>query len=149
MLFYIKGTLEPIFLSTKILLNLLVSTLFTSRVLATDQEKVDNFVIVNNNNQDDQIKVQVELTEANLKSNNVTPATPEIITTVSFSPKQNLNNTKINPNEYSTYQLPEEILDTTSSCEENGFEDSLPILPTTKDSLGIKETLKSSILGCK
>jgi hypothetical protein len=147
--FLINMKKEYIFLSTKIFLNLLVSALFTSKVLATDQEKVDNFVIVNNNNQDDKIEVQVEPTEANLKSNNLTPATPEIITTVSFSPKQNLNNTKINPNEYSTYQLPEEILDTSSSCEKNDFEDSLPILTTTKDNLGMKETLKSSILGCK
>ena len=61
----------------------------------------------------------------------LTPSTPEITTITPFSPQQKLNDTEISLNQYSAYQLPENILYTTSSCEGNRLEDSAPILVTS------------------
>ncbi|WP_160170640.1 hypothetical protein [Aphanizomenon flos-aquae] len=65
----------------------------------------------------------------------LTSSTPEITTITPFSPQQKLNDTEISLNQYSAYQLPENILQTTSSCEENR--------------LGKKEDLKRHTFGCE
>ncbi|MFO5494801.1 MAG: hypothetical protein ACLBM6_20215, partial [Cuspidothrix sp.] len=73
----------------------------------------------------------------------------EITTTTSFSPQQKLNDTEISLNQYSAHQLPENILYTTSSCDENRLEDSALILVTTKNIPSVKEDLNRHIFSCE
>jgi len=126
---------EDIFWSGVLLATLSVSVLFSAKVLATEQEKADDFFSVNTNNQDIQPEKHLESTEVGVQSKNLTPSATEIINIISFSPKQKLNDTEISLNQYSAYQLPENILYTTSSCEENR--------------LGKTEDLKRHIFGCE
>lgn len=157
-MFYIKGTVEPflinmkkqdIFWSGGLLVTLLVSVLFSPKVLATEQEKTNDFFSVNTNNQDIQPEKHLESTEVGVQSKNLTSSDPEIINITPFSPQQKLNDTEISLNQYSVYQLPENILHTASSCEENRLEDSAPILVTTNNIPSVEEDLKRHTFGCE
>lgn len=157
-MFYIKGTVEPflinmkkqdIFWSGGLLVTLLVSVLFSPKVLATEQEKTNDFFSVNTNNQDIQPEKHLESTEVGVQSKNLTSSDPEIINITPFSPQQKLNDTEISLNQYSAYQLPENILHTASSCEENRLEDSAPILVTTNNIPSVEEDLKRHTFGCE
>ncbi|MEY3256906.1 MAG: hypothetical protein RLZZ29_2041, partial [Cyanobacteriota bacterium] len=85
---------QDIVLSDGLLLTFLVSVLFPSKVLATEQEKTNDFFNVNTNDQDIQPEKHLESTEVSVQSQNLTPSTPDVITTTPFSPKQKLNDTE-------------------------------------------------------
>ncbi|BAZ83931.1 hypothetical protein [Dolichospermum compactum] len=140
---------QDIFWSGGLLVTLLVSVLFSPKVLATEQEKTNDFFSVNTNNQDIQPEKHLESTEVGVQSKNLTSSDPEIINITPFSPQQKLNDTEISLNQYSAYQLPENILHTASSCEENRLEDSAPILVTTNNIPSVEEDLKRHTFGCE
>ena len=139
---------QDIFWSAGVLVTLSVSALLPVKVLATEEEKATDSINVNTNNQ---TEIQVQFRDIGFGLNDLTPSTPEITTITPFSPQQKLNDTEISLNQYSAYQLPENILQTTSSCEENRLEDSAPILVTRKNIPSVKEDLKrhTFTFGCE
>jgi len=137
---------QDIFWSAGLLVTLSVSALFPVKVLATEEKKATDVIGVNTDNQ---TEIQVQFRDIGFELNYLTPSTSEITTITPFSPKQKLNDTEISLNQHSGYQLPENILYTISSCEENRQEDSAPILVTTKNIPSVKEDLNRHIFGCE
>ena len=128
------------------LVTLSVSALLPVKVLATEEEKATDSINVNTNNQ---TEIQVQFRDIGFGLNDLTPSTPEITTITPFSPQQKLNDTEISLNQYSAYQLPENILYTTSSCEGNRLEDSAPILVTRNNIPSVKEDLNRHTFSCE